>query len=245
MKKTLLFALLCLFFTSCNWFKSKPEIGVVLAKHFKNNLYKKFDTASYTIIFLKKLDELRGGLSNPRITTAHYTKNEYKPLLITNFYVNGGLDSLKSYIARSKTDGFNPNAFRLNELAELLATLGENRFRNIDEVYPLIAELELKTADALLRYHTVMKYGSVNPRKYFNRYYIVLKRPDSLQLDSLLSTSDLVSVLKESQQTKVHKSKGIELTKERLTLFQGTSVNPITILHTEKEGTIVTIRLIV
>lgn len=51
--------------------------------------------------------------------------------------------------------------------------------------------------------------------------------------------------LKESQQTKVHKSKGIELTKERLTLFQGTSVNPITILHTEKEGTIVTIRLIV
>ena len=201
MKKTLLFLLLCLFFSSCEWFKPKAEIGVVLAKHFKNTLYKKFDTAAYNLVFFKKLENLKDSLSNPKVTAAYYTRNEYKPQLITNFYPTGVLDSLKNYIERSKGDGFNPQAFRLSELTRLLNKLNANRFKHIDEVYPLIAELELKTADALLRYHTVMKYGSVNPRKYFNRYYIALKRPDSLQMDSVLSTSDLLSVLKKSQQT--------------------------------------------
>jgi len=201
LKKTLLFLLLCLFFSSCEWFKAKPEIGLVLAKHFDNKLYKKFDTASYNQVFLKKLTELKSSLSNPKVTKAHYTQNEYKPLLITRFYANGNLDSLKNYINNTKADGFNPEIFGINELTDLLKVLNANRFKNINDVYPLIAELELKTADALLRYHTYMKYGSINPRKYFNRYYIAVKRPDSIQLDSVLSTTDLLDVLKNSQQT--------------------------------------------
>ena len=201
MKKTLPFLLLCLLFSACDWFRAKPEIGVVLAKHFKNKLYKKFDTAEYHLVFRNKLQELTVGLSNPKVTRAHYTKNEFKPTLITNFYSSGELDSLKNYIERSKADGFNPQTFRLSELTELLNRLNANRFKSIVEVYPLIAELELKTADALLRYHTFMKYGSINPRKYFNRYHIALKRPDSLQMDSILNTSDLLSVLKNAQQT--------------------------------------------
>jgi murein L,D-transpeptidase YcbB/YkuD len=190
-----------LFFSSCEWFKAKPEIGIVLAKHFKNKLYKKFDTAAYNVIFARKIKDLKNKLSNPKVTCAHYIVNEYRPELITKFYPNGSIDSLKSYIERSKADGFNPQAFGLNTLTMLLNRLDSNNFKTIDEVYPLIAELELQTADAMLRYHTVMKYGSVNPRKYFNRYYIQLKRPDSAQMDSVLNTPDLLSQLKKSQQT--------------------------------------------
>ncbi|RYG20790.1 MAG: L,D-transpeptidase [Chitinophagaceae bacterium] len=201
MKKALLFALLCLFFSSCEWFKPKPEIGVALAEHFKNKLYKEFDTANYNAIFLKKLKALNSSLSNPKLTAAHYAKNEYKPALITKFYPTGELDSLESYIMRSEMEGFNPQAFGLTQLQSLLRSLGANQFKTIDEVYPIIAELELKTADALLRYHNVMKYGSVNPRRYFNRYYILPKRPDSVSMDSVLNTSDLLLTLKGSQQT--------------------------------------------
>ncbi|MEJ5996211.1 L,D-transpeptidase family protein [Pedobacter sp. Du54] len=201
MKKTLLFLLVCVFFSSCEWFKPKPEIGVVLATHFKNKLYKEFDTAVYKIIFLNKLKDLKSRLSNPKVTAAHYAVNEYKPELIIKFYSNGGLDSLKRYIERSKADGFDPKAFGLKELSNLLAQLDSNQFKTIDEVYPLIATLELKAADALLRYHSVMKYGSVNPRKYFNRYFIKQLRPDSVHMDSILSTSDLLLVLNNSQQT--------------------------------------------
>ncbi|WP_245768043.1 L,D-transpeptidase family protein [Pedobacter insulae] len=181
-------------------FTPKPEIGLVLAEHFNNKLYKKFDTVSYNQVFLEKLKELRNHLSNPKITSAHYKQNEYKPLLVTRFYANGNLDSLRKYIENSQADGFNPKIFGVDELTRLLAILNRDRFKTIEEVYPLIAELEIKTADALLRYHTFMKYGSINPRKYFNRYYIAVKRPDSVQLDSVLNTADLLAVLRASQQ---------------------------------------------
>ena len=188
-------------FSSCSWFEPKPEIGVVLSKHFKNKLYKQFDTAVYNRIFSKRLTELTTKLSNPKVTLAHYTKNEYKALLITNFFANGGLDSLTQYINRSQADGFNPEAFGIVELKNLLGVLNANRFKSIEEVYPLVAELELKSADALLRYHTAMRYGAINPRKYLNRFYIKPKRPDSLDIDSVLQATDLLSVLKGAQQT--------------------------------------------
>lgn len=201
MKKTLLFALLCLFLSSCGWFKERPEIATVLTKHFDNKLYNKFDTAFYNPIFSKKLDELSSSLSNPKTTKAFYKVHQNNPLLITKFYSNGGLDTLKSYIERSKADGFNPAIFKIKELTSLLATLNDNKFKSIEEVYPLIAELEIKTADAFLRYVSFIKYGSVNPRKIYSRYYISVRRPDSLRMDSLLNTSDIVSSLKNAQPT--------------------------------------------
>ncbi len=201
MKKTLFFVVICILFSSCNWFKAKPEIALMLAKHFDNKLYKKFDTAAYNPIFEKKLTALRSSLSNPKVTTAFYRSHELSPILLTRFYSNGGLDSLQNYIYRSKTDGFNPETFRSKELTDLLEKLGANEFKSIDEVYPVIAELEIKAADALLRYNTYMKYGAVNPRKLYNRFYIPLKRPDSLSMDGLLNTTDLLAVLFQSQQT--------------------------------------------
>jgi hypothetical protein len=201
LKKTLLFLLLSLFLAACSWFRSEPEIAIVLAKHFDNKLYKKFDTAAYNPIFEEKLKILTKKLANPKVITAFYTNKDNRSLLITKFYTNGGLDSLKNYISRSHDDGFNPEIFRLSEIEGLLRTLDANKFKSIEEVYPLIADLEIRTADALLKYSSFMKYGSVNPRRIYNRYYINLKRPDSLKLDLMLKTDDLLSVLKNAQQT--------------------------------------------
>lgn len=43
--------------------------------------------------------------------------------------------------------------------------------------------------------------------------------------------------------TKLHNSKGITLVKERLQLLQPEIENPITVLHTQEEGTLVTVLL--
>ncbi len=48
-----------------------------------------------------------------------------------------------------------------------------------------------------------------------------------------------------AKKTKIHHSKGIQLTKERLSLLQNSNVNPIDIQLTENNGTTVTIRLTV
>ena len=214
MKKTLLFLLLCLFLSSCGWFNEKPEIAIVLAKHFDNKLYNKFDTATYYPIFSKKMDELGNSLSNPKTTKAFYKSNHNNPVLTTRFFVNGGIDSLIDYLNKSKDDGINPEILKSNELYSLVAELKTNKFKSIDEVYPLIAEIEVKTADALLRYTNMMKYGIINPRNIFNRYYIKVKRPDSLTMDSLLNTTDIVASLKSAQPT----SKNYKDLKAMLTL---------------------------
>jgi hypothetical protein len=65
LKRVLLFLIpFCLTFNACNWFKETPEVGLMLAEHFNNKLYKKFDTAEFNVIFKKHLDSLKGGFSN-------------------------------------------------------------------------------------------------------------------------------------------------------------------------------------
>ena len=199
MKKTLLFVIISIVFSACNWFKEKPEIAVVLAKHFDNKLYNKFDTAAYLPIFKAKLEEQRKGFLNPKLITAFYEKNEYLPLLVTKFYTNGQLDTLKSYLDYSKADGFNPEIFNLKVYEQQLQTLNKNQFKNIEEVYHLVADLELNTAYALNKYTNFMAYGSINPRNFFNRFYIKVKRPDSLKMDSVLHTDNLIATLKSVQ----------------------------------------------
>lgn len=200
MRKTLLFIVSCSLLSACSWFKSKPEIALVLAEHFDNKLYKQFDTTEYRLVFDQKWEELSKDLAHPKVTKAFYQHHDYRPLLVTRFFVNGALDSLYTYLESSKTDGFNPNIFGTSEIGGLIGKLSANRFKKIEEVYPVIAELELQSANALLKYSSFVKYGSVNPRRIFNRYYINLKRSDSLSLDSTLNTPDMVAVLRNSQQ---------------------------------------------
>lgn len=199
MKKTLLFLLLCLFLSSCAWFNTKPEIATILSEHFDNKLYENFDTVAYALVFSQKIDDLSEKISNPKVIKAFYDGNLDHPVLTTRFYTNGGLSTLKQYLQTSNADGFNPEIFHLKVLDSLLLKLDANKFKNINEFYPVLAELEILSADALLRYTNYMKYGAVNPRKIFNRFYIDVKRADSVRMDSVLNSTDIVSILKDVQ----------------------------------------------
>jgi murein L,D-transpeptidase YcbB/YkuD len=201
LKKTLLFIVLCVFLTSCGWFRNEPEIANVLSKHFNNKLYNKFDTAAYHLVFNERLNDLKNGFNHPRTITAFYQEQENLPVLLTRFYANGNIDSLVNYLQRSKNDGFNPQIFDVAELSSLVNILNANKFKNINEVYLIVADLELRTANALLQYSNCMTYGAVNPKKLFNRYYINNLRPDSLKMNAILNTQNLVDELKQSQPT--------------------------------------------
>lgn len=186
----------CLTLNACNWFRETPEVGVVLAEHFDNKLYKKFDTAEYNFIFKRHFDSLKGNFSNPKTLEAYYLQHNYEPKLVTSYFVNGSLDTLKNYIGRSEEHGFNPRIFHYNELMTLLEQLSANKFKSIAEVYPVIADLELSAAESLIRYNNFIYYGSLNPRKLLSRYYVPVKRPDSASVAAVLATSDLQKLLK-------------------------------------------------
>ncbi|MES2455338.1 MAG: L,D-transpeptidase family protein [Bacteroidota bacterium] len=200
MKKTVLFAFLCAtILSSCHWFKDTPEIGLALSKHFKNKLYKDFDTAAYNLVFQKHLDSTGVKYSNPKVLKAYYKHVGLEPVLVTRFFINGGLDTLENYIGRVGSHGFKAKAYRYQEIKELLGLLRANQFKSINEVYPVIADLELNAAEGLIRYANDLHYGKVNPRKLFSRYYIPVQRPDSLSITAVLGTKDINKLLAEVQ----------------------------------------------
>ena len=200
MKNTFyLFISFCILLSSCNWFKTTPEIGLVLSEHFKDKRYKDFDTTAYNTVFDQHLDSLKNKFSNTNIIAEYYADNAHKTSLVTQFYVNGQLDSLQAHLLKSGDHGFNPKVFGYQKIQELLSKLSENKFKNINEVYPVIADLELYSASSILKYHTFISYGSINPRKVLNRYYVTTKRPDKTSMDQVLETKDLGKLLNDIQ----------------------------------------------
>ncbi|MCZ4244404.1 L,D-transpeptidase family protein [Pedobacter punctiformis] len=184
---------------ACNWFKTPPEIGKVLSEHFNNKIYKDFDTVAYDSVFVKTMDSLSDGFANPKTIKAFYAANNSAPQMVTRFYANGGLDSLENYLQNSKVHGFNPKIFRTEEIKSLLEELTANKFKKVDESYPVIAKLELLTANAYSNYFNYLNYGIVNPRNIFSRYYIKVKRPDSLSISRLLNSENILDSLKAVQ----------------------------------------------
>jgi len=172
---------------------------MVLSEHFKNKLFKDFDTAGYNAVFLKYLDSGDIKFSNPKVLKAYYKANGLEPRLVTRFFADGGLDTLKGYIGRSREHGFNSGSFRYAQLDEMLKSLQNTRFKTIEEVYPVLARLELNAAEALIKYNNYVYYGSINPRLLFSRYYVKVERPDSLSINKVLGTKDLRGLLAEIQ----------------------------------------------
>ncbi len=201
MRKLLLLVVACVAFSSCDFGDEKPEIAVVLSTHFKNKLYNKFDTAAYKPVFRSRLAEQSTQFLNPKVIEAFYESKEFLPQLVTRFYTNGGLDTLKYHLLNSKADGFNPEIFNLSALDKQLQLLNSSKFKTIEEVYIAVADLELATAYALNKYTNFMMYGSINPRNFFNRYYIKVQRPDSAKMDSVLNTNNISHLLLNVQQT--------------------------------------------
>lgn len=172
---------------------------MMLSEHFKNKLYKDFDTAEYNVVFKKHLDSLKGDFSNPNTVVAFYLQNNNEPTLVTKYFTNGGLDTLENYIGRSEEHGFNPQVFHLEKLKTSLDQLSANNFKSISEVYPVMADLELNAAESLIKYNNFIYYGSLNPRKLLSRYYVPVKRPDSASISEVLATKDLTKLLRDIQ----------------------------------------------
>ncbi len=186
---------LCIFVISCNWFRKPPLIGKVLAEHFNNKLYSKFDSVFYDSVFAQKLDSMATQVANPKIIKAYYWANGNDPIFVTKFFVNGSLDTLQKYLSNSAEHGINPNIFKTERISVLLKELSANKAKDLKDIYPVIADLELLSVSAFLNYSNYLKFGVINPRKTISRYYIKVSRPDSLGMMNILSTNNLAETL--------------------------------------------------
>jgi len=180
-------------------FKKEPTIGELLAKNFENEIYNDFDTTAFESVFIKTIDSLSSKITNAKSIKTYYASNGYAPKLIVEFYGNKNLDSLENYLQNSTAHGFNSKIFSTEEIRNLLDKLKANAFNKVEESYPVIAKLELLSANAYTNYASYLKFGAVNPRKIFLQYYIDVKQPDSLFIPRLLNSASMLDTLRNLQ----------------------------------------------
>ncbi|RZK69731.1 MAG: L,D-transpeptidase, partial [Pedobacter sp.] len=140
MKKTLLLiGLMMALLSSCRWFQEPSPVGLMLSEHFNDKLYKKFDTAAYNVVFRERLDSMGRQFLNPKTLKAYYHSKNFEPMLVIKYFDNGGLDTLKAYLEQSELHGFSKDNFRYEQFVKALDLLDSGKFKNIEEVYPVIA----------------------------------------------------------------------------------------------------------
>ncbi|UKT64860.1 L,D-transpeptidase family protein [Pedobacter mucosus] len=145
------------------------------------------------------MDSLSSNFVNPKTIKSYYNHKNSEPRFVTKFYIDGELDSLANYLQNSTVHGLNPKLFKTDELKSLLQVLTANKFKSVNESYPVIAKLEILSANAYLNYTNYLKFGVVNPRSIFSRYYIKVKRPDSLGMQKILNAENILDTLKAVQ----------------------------------------------
>jgi L,D-transpeptidase YcbB len=171
-------------FQSCK--KSRSDMGKTLFKQTKNKVYKDVTPEGFEPVFKKMLDEERFNLDNPRTITEFYEQNGYDPVFVMDHIINGELTA--SYFQTAGDHGLDPKMFKAQEIDDLIKKITAKKgVKKLDEAYHDIAELELLAANSLIKYSNALKYGVINPKKIYARYYVETKRPDS---------SDLMAVFK-------------------------------------------------
>src|SRR5476651_3521 len=106
LRSVLLFTLLiALLLYGC---KQKPEIATKLTEHYKNDVYKDFDTAAYHAVFKKQLELQKPQLHYADVIEKYYTNNNYEPHFTQEFLTDGQLRKLVQYLNKAKEHGINP-----------------------------------------------------------------------------------------------------------------------------------------
>lgn len=186
----------------CKWFEKTPEVAKVFEEHYQNKLYHNFDTLKYRAEFTRQYALMKPRFRNPKTILNFYELNKLEPVLVRRFQINGQLKTLASYLQKADEHGFSATLFKGKKIDSLSGIIDANKFVSLEEVYPVIAKLELLSADAIVNYSNVMEFGAVNPKKYFFRYYMPLKRPDSTWMADALNTKNLNELLEKVQPKK-------------------------------------------
>lgn len=186
----LVFLLYCTCLTQCT--KPSTPVGEALFKVTENKVYKEINNDSLKQHLQDYLTKYNKRFKNPNYLRDFYAANDYRPILLTKFYPDSSLFSLIDYLEQLEEHGLSKKNYRLKELKELINRLGDKEIvKSLTAVYDNLVAAELLIAESLTNYSFALQYGQVNPRRILNRYYIPVKRPDSLAFKKVLLTTNL------------------------------------------------------
>jgi murein L,D-transpeptidase YcbB/YkuD len=198
-KKLLKLTSLCLLalavtFQSCK--KSRSDMGKTLYQKTKNKVFKDVTPEGCAEVFQKVLEEQKSELTYPQTITSFYEANGYDPVLVMDQVLHKDLKIATTYFQKAGDHGLDPKIFKASEMEALVARFYDKKaIKTLDEAYRAIAELELLTANSLIRYSNALQYGIISPKNIYARYYTETQRPDSTSAQKVFKLTDIKQYL--------------------------------------------------
>lgn len=171
-------------------------MGKILYQKTKNKVFKQVTPEGFAEVFKQVLAHEHSQLNYPKVITAFYTQNEYDPTFVMDHVFNSDLKTAVSYYQKANEHGLDPKMFRADEIAKLINKFyNKDEIKTLDQAYHAIAELELLSANSLIKYTNALQYGVVNPKNIYSRYYIKTLHPDSAAMTKVFEVTDLKKYL--------------------------------------------------
>jgi murein L,D-transpeptidase YcbB/YkuD len=208
-------------FQSCK--KSRSDMGKTLYLKTKNKVFKNVTPEGCAEVFKKVLEEEKSKLTYPQTIRSFYEANGYDPVFVMDHIFNKDLKTAVIYYQKAGEHGLNPEMFNADELAKLINKFyNKKQIKTLDQAYHAIAQLELLTANSLIRYSNALQYGVVNPKDIYARYYTKTLRPDSTSAQRIFKITDIKTYL-DSIQPKDASYKALQRALADGTVVPGTS----------------------
>ncbi|MFI5157745.1 MAG: L,D-transpeptidase family protein [Sphingobacteriales bacterium] len=215
---------LCTLFISIQGCKKKrSELASLLYKKTPNKVFKKLDPDQFATIFEGVLDSEKTKLKYPQAIKDFYDTHNYEPVFLLANLKNDELKTLVDYYDKANDQGLDSNMFQAQQVRTLLAKFYDKKaIKTVDEAYHDMAELELMTANSLIKYSNAIQYGVVNPKNIYKRYFIATKEADSTSINQALNETDLKTYL-DSIQSKDPQYIALQKAYTSNTIIPGTS----------------------
>jgi len=189
--------LLCLgVFTVQSCKKKRSELANILYKKSQNKVFKKLDPEQFATIFQAVIDSEKSKLAYPKAVSDFYDAHNYEPVFLLADIKDKSLKSLLDYYDKANDQGLDSNMFQPQQVRELVTKFYTKKgIKTVDEAYHDMAELELLTANSLIKYSNAVQYGVVNPKAIYSRYFMATREPDSSNMYQALYTPSLKTYL--------------------------------------------------
>jgi murein L,D-transpeptidase YcbB/YkuD len=192
----LVLSILTLTFITQSCKKRRSDMGDILFKKTQNKVFKNANYEDLAEVFQKVLTEQKTKLNYGQFLETYYTKNGYDPVFVIDHIFNKDSLAAVEYYKKAYEHGLDPEMFKADEIAKLTDKLySKNGIKTIEEAYRTIAELELLSANSLIRYSNFIQYGAINPKYIYARYYTDTQRPDSNAINKVFRVADIKKYL--------------------------------------------------
>lgn len=176
--------------------KRRSDMADILYKKTQNKVYKDVTYEGLGEVFQRVIAKQKSKLNYGQFLADYYTKNGFDPVFVMDHIFNNDQRSALAYYQKAYEHGLDPKMFKADEIAKLTdKLLSKDGVKTLDEAYQTIAQLELLSANSLIRYSNVIQFGAINPKYVYARYYTTTLRPDTNSINKVFRVADIKSYL--------------------------------------------------